>query len=367
MELGACEHGHPRGEQLGSSPEPDKSSSHGCRDRRLPLALALALHTSSPVHRTEFTGRVRAHAIRRQNGEVAAAPFHVRDTPDAEWLRRVESARERLAELYQEHGVPEAMVPKDYTQLPPYREHASTRISDDPNAPLCRITDEKVWQAAKETFVEELFPGERFDATSERDWNTMRHRYDCVKRLDLPTLATTRRDCAEAFGYTAEEARFCDVFDAFAERWEKREFGMVEGAACRACDICNERKPPWMSTVTCVHDGEELPEGLQGGEPAWQAYVKGLASASRVDAAGNSYRGSYMCDRCRAPTAIEKQLGMHKFSAENAALLHPLPSPFALSELQTRVAADPFSVFAIATDAEVALVRLTIPWCAPLR
>merc|ERR1711924_4519 len=136
----------------------------------------------------------------------------------------------------------------------------------------------------------------------------------------------------------------------------------VESADCRACDVCDERKPPWMSTLTCVHDGEQLPEGLAGGTPKWEEYVQRLVSASHVDAAGNTYRGSYMCDRCRAPTTIEKQAGMHKFSADNFALLRKLPAPFALSELEARVAGDPFSVFAIATDAEVALVRMTIPW-----
>ena len=33
------------------------------------------------------------------------------------------------------------------------------------------------------------------------------------------------------------------------------EWEMVETAPCRACDVCFERKPPWMSTVRCVRDG----------------------------------------------------------------------------------------------------------------
>ena len=181
-----------------------------------------------------------------------------------------------------------------------------------------------------------------------------------------------RRDRAAEFGYTKAEACFCDRFDAFAAQWEQEEWKMVEDALCRACDVCLERKPLWMSSVRLVHDGEELDKGLQDGCEEWQSYVRRLATIKRrsdgqplpdgqVDD-GTGYCGSYLCDRCRAPTAIEKSLGLHKFSIENNALLRRLPVRFAVAELDAQLAADPFAVFAVATDAELALVRMTIPW-----
>eukprot|EP00966_Prymnesium_polylepis_P168846 3903965-Prymnesium_polylepis.2 len=55
---------------------------------------------------------------------------------------------------------------------------------------------------------------------------------------------------------------------------------------------------------------------------------------------------------------------MHKFNVLNEAHLRKLPASLPIAELDVRIAADPFAVFAIAWEAEFALVRMTIPWCA---
>ena len=144
---------------------------------------------------------------------------------------------------------------------------------------------------------------------------------------------------------------FCDTFDAFAGRWEKAQRELVRGD-CKRCDVCAELKPPWMTDVCLVHGGSALPQGLRGGSEAWQAYV----AQHCVD--------KWLCTRCRKPTAEEKRVGVHKFSKANDALLRPWPTTFDPVQLEAQLERDPYAAFAIATDAELALVRMTIPWCA---
>ena len=45
-------------------------------------------------------------------------------------------------------------------------------------------------------------------------------------------LRRQRREHADAFKYTPEEAKFCDAFDTYAARWEADERKMVADASC---------------------------------------------------------------------------------------------------------------------------------------
>lgn len=187
-----------------------------------------------------------------------------------------------------------------------------------------------------------------------------------VQTHDPPELPHMRRERQAEFGYTPEEAAFCDTFDAFAARWEGAQLEMVK-EPCRRCDVCDELRPPWMTTLRLVREGEPLEEGMEGGCQAWQACVKKLQTARRVDQLdGSEYCGSYLCDRCRAPCDKEKNMvGMHKFSKDNRTHLKRMPAWFHIGQLDAELAKEPFAAFGIAWEAELALVRLTIPWCEP--
>ena len=185
-------------------------------------------------------------------------------------------------------------------------------------------------------------------------------------------LRRQRREHADAFKYTPEEAKFCDAFDTYAARWEADERKMVADASFVRCDICLELKPPWMSQVVKVSEGDTLLHSLRGNElpdddaddkcdppkpstrERWDAYVRDHCA------------GKWLCTRCRSPSRVEKEAGMHKFSKLNDAHLRERTPSFDASELDARLREDPYAAFAIATDAEAALIRMTIPWCAPL-
>lgn len=193
-------------------------------------------------------------------------------------------------------------------------------------------------------------------------------------------LRHSRRDRKEAYGYTDEEALFCDMFDTAAARWEAAQLALASEDA-RRCEICCELKPSWMTTVALVHGGDTLYKGLKWSLPPppkppnaedasaqerWeQAMEEWTQQKQKWEAyVTNSCVGHHLCTRCREPTDAEKMACTHRFGKANQALLHKLPPPFPLEELETQLAKDEFAIFSIATEAEIALVRLTIPWCA---
>ena len=166
-------------------------------------------------------------------------------------------------------------------------------------------------------------------------------------------LREFRREHAADFGYTPEEALFCDVFDTYAARWEDLQQSEIVDQPCKRCAVCDELKPPWMTTLTAVpEDPSEWPPVMRGGSEAWITYVE------------EQCVGRLLCERCRHPSAIEKQLGLHKFSKANDSHLRAWPSKPPSVDLDTHLGTDPYYAFAVANEAEMALVRMTIPWCA---
>lgn len=212
--------------------------------------------------------------------------------------------------------------------------------------------------------------GVAFNENDDTHWQRVRWRYiNARQQLCLPPLRTVRLRLQDRLDYTPEEAQFCAMFDAFADQWECAQQELVDATeGIRACDVCKERRPPWMTTVRCV-DVNCLDTGLTSGDVSpdnqakWNAHVQTL-------------HGKWLCDRCRAPSLAEKNAGVHKFSAANRAVLTELPHANECARLQALTAQQLdielrnkenwFKSFAIATDAELAFVRMTIP-CVRLK
>ena len=288
----------------------------------------------------------------------APKPWSAQDTPELEWAWRIEAA---IDKIYHAHGVPLPALANANAWLPPSLEHLANESG--PFGSLLRGRGSEEWRGVQRVFIETLFPGEAFDlATDSKAWNKYCMRYGYVLRAfndgaGPVVLRKDRRNLASEFRYTPEEAKFCDAFDAFAKRWEtaQMEYGKLEDE-CVRCDVCLELKPPWMTTVRMVLRGSQLDKALRDDKAkkekrknkVWDDYV----DKQCVD--------KYLCDRCRAPSQIEKDVGFHKFSESNHAHLKEKVPDFPVEQL--RIQKDPYAAFAIAWDAELALVRMTIPW-----
>ena len=299
-------------------------------------------------------------------GTDGLAAFAVGDIPELDWSERIDTA---LTRIYGTSAPPQDPLPPKFETWAASTNH-------------CHSPSSLQWRAVKRTFVESLFPGDAaaFDPADANAWKKFCHRYMYVQRRfnggEGPArIRRMRHEKYLEYGYardhsnedalkdTSAEALFCDKFDTLAARWESGQRALAERPLTR-CDVCHELKPIWMTTVHLVHGGDDLPKELSvttkleknalTAEQAskWNAYV------------ANKCVGKRLCSRCRAPEDAEKQAGMHRFSEENGALLRRKPPRFPLEQLTAQLAGDPFAVFSIATEAEVALVRLTIPWCA---
>ena len=281
-----------------------------------------------------------------------------------ELMRREERARDSLRRL----GV--------WTALPP---RASARVE------------------VRAAFVAALFggdctvDGQPFDRANDTHWVRLRWRYlyaSSLPRLQRPTISDWRYRARQELDYTVEEAQFCDQFDGFANRWERDQQALVDAGVPLPCDKCDERRPPWMSKIKVVRkesaaDGTKQYEaGLRSDDlrklaaalQASGAAMDATKAAELLVAAGNwdhyvalmAHHRMRLCDRCRAPSLIEKKLCMHKFSVENHA--HPTKMPtfdvdgLDHAELEAQLRAKPEFAFAIAWEAELALIRMTIPW-----
>ena len=299
-------------------------------------------------------------------GTDGLAAFAVGDIPELDWSQRIDTA---LTRIYGTSAPPQDPLPPKFETWAASTNH-------------CHSPSSLQWRAVKRTFVESLFPGDAaaFDPADANAWKKFCHRYMYVQRRfnggEGPArIRRMRHEKYLEYGYardhsnedalkdTSAEALFCDKFDTLAARWESGQRALAERPLTR-CDVCHELKPIWMTTVHLVHGGDDLPKELSvttkleknalTAEQAskWNAYV------------ANKCVGKRLCSRCRAPEDAEKQAGMHRFSEENGALLRRKPPRFPLEQLAAQLARNPFAVFSIATEAEVALVRLTIPWCA---
>lgn len=177
------------------------------------------------------------------------------------------------------------------------------------------------------------------------------------------------------------QATFCDKFTAYADKWEETQEALI-AQPFEKCDVCEERRPPWMTTVRCV---DRMEKGLRSDDLAKHPKYGGADAAARWDAfVRDEIVGPRLklCDRCRAPSVFEKACRVFKFSAANRATPRPI-APVVLqgcnaAAINTHLKKEPFGVlarevdallrrnpekaFALATDAEFALVRMTIPW-----
>lgn len=197
-----------------------------------------------------------------------------------------------------------------------------------------RLSSDTVVKEQAECFAL-LYPCESFDAVAakrKKQWNKFMQHVKCL-RIKLRGLRRLRQDAAAQFGYTPDEAKFCDGFDLKGMQWEKREQELIDGFDGRCCDVCKELRPQWMRRVQLVT--QELLN-------SWRK-EKELARAELLQ----PFVGFYVCSRCIAPDRYELQANTLRFSAKNNAM--PKLPPF----LKTP--------FKDAWDAEIALVRLTIP------
>ena len=108
---------------------------------------------------------------------------------------------------------------------------------------------------------------------------------------------------------------------------------LVDGLSGERCAVCDELRPSWMTTLTTVDDT-----------------FLAACDAGSAKLLGK-YRDCKLCNRCRRPKPDEVAAGVLRFSAENNAF------PKLAELLET----DDPPPFADAWDAEIALVRLTIP------
>ena len=193
-----------------------------------------------------------------------------------------------------------------------------------------------------------LYPTSSFATNRRTKWHRFKERHSRLKLkyAHLPPLHSWREhsETKRRFGYTDAEAKFCGSFDWCAASWARKQQQLVEQFDDEACAVCKERRPSWMTSLRVVSA-----DGDGDGSKGWlhDELQAGKISSEMRDVLLRRHAGQRLCARCRQPNKEECRAGILRFSSVNCsfACLPPFDS----------------SPFATAWEAEIALVRLTIP------